>query len=162
MVFCGGGMRIVLCCGDRKWDDEEKIYRTLKHEHKKRPIAFVIEGGQVSTKEEMVGPGLREHDWRPKKYGADHQAKLAAQRLSIQVIECPANWTKFKKAAGPIRNQKQLDVAYELSCHGVLPPGQHLPNMVVFAFHKNIHKSRGTRHMVKLAKKAKVKVRIIT
>src|SRR5580692_6345193 len=113
MVLGGGRMRIILCCGDRKWDDEEKIYRTLKHEHKKRPIDFVIEGGQSSIKEYMSGSGLRPQDFRVKKCGADYLAKVAALRLGIQVVECPANWTKFKKAAGPIRNEKQLDLAFQ-------------------------------------------------
>jgi hypothetical protein len=161
-------MRIVLCCGSRRWDDLEKIYRTLKHEHKKRPIDFVIEGGQVSTKEYMDKPGTgnARYDFRQDKIGADHQAKLAAQRLGIQVIECPANWRKFKLAAGPIRNKKQLDVLISMGGTQIREAynlNMTLPEqlVLVLAFHKNIRKSIGTAGMVKLAKKAKVKVKVV-
>jgi YspA, cpYpsA-related SLOG family len=131
-------MRIVLCCGDREWEDGATIRSTLKHEHEKHPIDFVIEGGAR---------------------GADNISKLVAQRLGIQVIECPANWDKFRKGAGPIRNQNQLDVAYELA--GILDSKKGEVNLLVLAFHSNIKKSRGTKDMVNRAKKAGVKVKII-
>jgi hypothetical protein len=134
-------MRIVLCCGDRNWDDAKKIYRILKHEHKKRPIDFVIEGGAL---------------------GADYLSRVVAEKLGIQVVECPANWEYFGKKAGPIRNTQQLRLALELACEGGQISGsEQKMNMIVFAFHSNIKQSKGTKNMVEQAKKANVKVKII-
>src|ERR1700722_4889245 len=148
-------MRIVLCCGERNWDDQKKVDRALRHEHKKHPIDFVIEGGQSTPR-----------GW-PKfqpPYGADYQTKIAAQKLGIQVIECPANWVKFKKGAGPIRNSQQLRLAVTLAIEGghmSNGPEQKL-NLLVFAFHSNIKKSKGTKNMVDLVHShTRAKVRII-
>jgi hypothetical protein len=132
-------MKIVLCCGDREWDDEDKIFRVLKKEHKKHPIAYVIEGGAL---------------------GADYLSRVVAQKLGIQVIECPANWDFYKKAAGPIRNQKQLELLCMLTNLGTLGMDEDI-KVKVLAFHSNIKQSKGTKDMVNRAKKAKVKVKVI-
>jgi hypothetical protein len=148
-------MRVILCCGAREWDDEALIFDTLLKEHKKNPIDYVIEGGQESHRT-VCGP---DESW---VYGADYQCKKMAQSLAIQVIECPANWDTFKKAAGPIRNSNQLKIAMELACEGGQISGsEQKMNLLVLAFHSDIKKSKGTKDMVKRAEKAGVKVRII-
>lgn len=104
-------MRIVICCGGRGWNNQKKVDKVLSHEHKQRPIDFVIEGEQKTVSQSNWG----DDSWRGP-FGGDYQAKLAAQKLGIQVIECPANWDKFKEAAGPIRNREQLKLARALGC----------------------------------------------
>ena len=49
----------------------------------------------------------------------------------------PAEWKKYGKAAGAIRNKQMLDEAK--------------PDIVI-AFHRDISKSRGTANMIKIAK----------
>lgn len=78
--------------------------------------------------------------------GADQLAGKYAMLLGIPTAVYEANWTKHGRAAGPIRNQSMLKFGK--------------PDMVI-AFHKNLNKSKGTKNMVGLAKKAKVKVRIV-
>jgi len=40
--------------------------------------------------------------------GADQAAKILGEELDITVIPFPAEWAKYGKAAGPIRNKKML------------------------------------------------------
>lgn len=76
--------------------------------------------------------------------GADILSKEAAIECNLTYKEYPADWTQGKKA-GPIRNQRMLDEEH--------------PDMVI-AFHSNIDKSKGTKDMVRRAKKAGIPVYI--
>lgn len=58
--------------------------------------------------------------------------------------EVPADWDKYGKSAGPKRNIEMLRLS---------------PNLVV-AFHNDLAGSRGTKHMVKIARKAGVPVEV--
>ncbi len=71
--------------------------------------------------------------------GADRLAGATALALGCTVIAVPANWWKYPKAGGPIRNQRMLD--------------QFEPN-VVLAFSGG----KGTANMVELARKRKIDV----
>ena len=82
--------------------------------------------------------------------GADTLGKFAAERIGLKVINdgkgFPAEWKRYGKGAGPIRNQQMLD--------------EGKPD-VVLAFHENISESRGTKDMVARARGAGIKVVII-
>jgi len=75
--------------------------------------------------------------------GADSIAGMLAKQRGLEVLEFPAQWTKYGKAAGPIRNKQMLD--------------EGKPDKV-YAFYANKKKSRGTANMVKQAKAAGVPV----
>jgi phosphoribosylformylglycinamidine (FGAM) synthase-like amidotransferase family enzyme len=75
--------------------------------------------------------------------GADHLASCWAKRNGIELHSYPADWNKHGKAAGPIRNQQMLD--------------EGKPDMVI-AFPGG----RGTADMVARARKAGVRVHLIT
>lgn len=66
--------------------------------------------------------------------GADHIGELYAQKNNLQCVQYPANWNKYGRAAGPIRNEEMARVADAL-----------------IAFWDG--QSRGTRSMIRLAKK---------
>jgi N-glycosidase YbiA len=78
--------------------------------------------------------------------GADQISKEIAEELGMEVLKFPANWSLGKKA-GPLRNAKMLK--------------EGKPNLVV-AFHNDIDNSKGTKNMIDKAKKAGIKVKIIT
>ena len=42
--------------------------------------------------------------------GADTLANTVCKELGIEQVRIPAAWNKYKKAAGPIRNQLMLDL----------------------------------------------------
>ncbi len=71
-------------------------------------------------------------------YGIDNLAGSIAKSLGLQTKIYPAEWNKYGRAAGPIRN-KQMLVSEN-------------PTLVL-AFHPNIKDSKGTKNMITQAYK---------
>lgn len=71
--------------------------------------------------------------------GVDAAAASWAAAAGVSVIELPANWGKFGKSAGMIRNREMLEIAD-----------------AVIAIWDG--KSRGTKHMIHIARHAGVPV----
>ena len=76
--------------------------------------------------------------------GADSLAKKAATDLNLPVKEYPAEWKKYGRAAGPKRNQKMLDENSDIK--------------LVIAFHEDIENSKGTKDMIKRARKKNLEI----
>jgi hypothetical protein len=119
----------ILVCGSRDWNDFTTIAKYLEElnstdNHVEKPIT-IIHGGCK---------------------GADSIAGYLAAQLGFQVRVFTADWSKYGKAAGLIRNQQMLD------------EGQ--PNLVV-AFHNALEDSKGTLDMVSRARKAEINVIVI-
>jgi hypothetical protein len=112
----------LLVCGDRNWDD----YYTLKRAIVKLNPNIIIEG---------------------ECKGADIMARKIAEELGIVVIHFPADWEKYGRAAGPIRNAQQLK--------------EGNPDLVLAA-HNDIKNSKGTRDMIRRSLKANKAVYLIT
>lgn len=80
--------------------------------------------------------------------GADSMANDAAKRLGIAVDPYPVHdrdWERLGLRAGPMRNRRML---------GTLVKGRDR----VIAFHKNVHKSKGTKDMINQAVRAGIRV----
>ena len=77
--------------------------------------------------------------------GADTIGREAADVLKIPVSKFPAKLSQFGKLAGPIRNQQMID--------------EGNPDLVL-AFHDNLKTSKGTKDMVKRARKAQIEVQV--
>ena len=114
-------MRIIVC-GSREWTDEDVIKRLLKE----FSPDVVIEG---------------------ECRGADLLAKKCANELGIRVEPYPANWDRYGRGAGPIRN-KQMIV-------------EGKPDLVV-AFHNDIKNSLGTKNMLWQAKSYGIPTNLIS
>ena len=108
----------VLICGDRNYKDWVRIQEYLDTLQKR---TIIIHGGAR---------------------GADSIAGNLATSLKMKVIKFPADWDKYGKAAGVLRNQQMLD------------EGQ--PSLVVY-FHKDLENSKGTKDMVTRAISSKIK-----
>lgn len=109
----------VLVCGGRGFADSGLVFATLDALAKTEVIDCIIEG-----------------DAR----GADRIAGAWAKRRRIDLRLFPADWNKYGKRAGPIRNQEMLD------------KGE--PDLVI-AFPGGV----GTADMVRRARAAGVEVR---
>jgi beta-phosphoglucomutase-like phosphatase (HAD superfamily) len=72
--------------------------------------------------------------------------RYEAQERSVHVAEIKALWSTRRKGAGPQRNAAML----------ALEPDE------VIAFHEDIAASRGTADMVRRARKAGIKVRVVS
>lgn len=116
----------LLGCGDRWWTDQQLVDDTLDGIHAVTPITMLIEG---------------------EARGADKACRSWAERRGVPFTPYPADWGRYGRAAGPIRNQQQLD--------------EGKPDRVV-AFHDNLRESKGTAHMVRIARDAGLPVTIIT
>lgn len=111
----------VLVCGSRSWNDYDAIYGALAE--------LVAERGSFSV---MHGAAR----------GADRLAGEAARRLGLEVVEYPADWKRYGRRAGYLRNEQMLAAG---------------PDLVV-AFHEA--GSRGTAHTIALAREAGIEVRV--
>ena len=106
----------VLVCGGRDYDDEDAVRAELQS----LPPCTIVHG-----------------DAR----GADRLADRIAAEMFIVTEPHPADWTRYGKAAGPIRNQEMLDSGINLVI--AFPGGS------------------GTADMVRRARKAGVEIREI-
>lgn len=112
----------VLVCGARDWTDADAIRREL----------LALPAGSV-----VIEGAAR---------GADRLAAQIARELGLGVEEYPADWMRYGRAAGPIRNRRMLE--------------EGKPDLVL-AFHADLARSKGTRDMVERAQKAGTEVRVV-
>ena len=108
----------ILICGDRNYKDWLRIQDYLN---------------TISRTTIIIHGGAR---------GADSLAGNLATSLKMKVIKFPAEWDKYGKAAGVLRNQQMLDDGH--------------PDLVVY-FHKDLENSKGTKDMVTRAIDNKIK-----
>jgi hypothetical protein len=106
----------VLICGSRHWSDWHLIKSVLET---LEPESTVIIHGAAK--------------------GADTLAAILAVEMGFyQVKAYPTQWSKYGRAAGPIRNQQMLD--------------EEDPE-IVHAFSDDLYSSKGAKDMVRRAKK---------
>ncbi|CAH1657736.1 conserved hypothetical protein [Hyphomicrobiales bacterium] len=108
----------VLVCGGREYANRKRLRSALSDMHKEAPISVVIAGGAP---------------------GADRLAEEWARHYGVPAIRMEANWTRYGKKAGPIRNQWMIDLCS--------------PEVVV-AFPGGF----GTTDMIRRARSANIKV----
>ena len=114
----------VLLCGGRNWADRDKVRNLLTGFD--ADTTLIVEGGCR---------------------GADTIGREEAEKLGIEVITEKAEWEKFGKAAGRIRNQMMYDTYH--------------PDMIL-AFHEDLKSSKGTKHMIEVAVKGGTPFRLVT
>lgn len=80
--------------------------------------------------------------------GADRLGEQYANSLNIRVACFEANWQKYGKVAGPMRNAEMAKYASEEGYTGVL-----------IAFWDG--ESRGTEHMIKVAERKGLEIKVV-
>lgn len=116
----------ILLCGDRFWTDRESIRLTLA-EYAKKP----------------GGPHVLIHG---AARGADRIGGEIAAELGFDVVAVPAEWARYGRTAGPIRNSVMLAMQPD----------------VVLAFHADLGRSRGTKDTLMKAYKAGIPLHRVT
>lgn len=104
----------ILVTGDRNWTDKAFMKRVLLDFD---PNTTVLVHGNCK--------------------GADILAGEVATELGMEVEVYPANWKRYNRAAGPIRNLEML----------------HTKPHLIMVWHDNLAQSRGTKNCVEAAKK---------
>ena len=74
--------------------------------------------------------------------GADSLGEKYATEMGYKLEQYPANWNKYGKRAGYLRNKQMADVAHACVCFWD-------------------SKSKGTKHMIDLANEKKLKLRVV-
>jgi len=110
----------VLVTGGRDFSDTILLFETLDEIHSKTTITQVIHGAAS---------------------GADTLANTWALQKKVPVESCPADWARYGRAAGPVRNKEMLEAGPDLV---VAFPG-----------------GKGTADMVKRARKAGLEVVVV-
>ena len=118
----------ILVTGDRNWDDITTVVETLKN----YPPGTTLVHGACR--------------------GADIICAAVAEALGFVVKAYPADWTQFKRAAGPIRNQQMIDVE----------SSEESPIDVCLAFHNDIYQSHGTADMLDRVIKKDIPFKLVT
>lgn len=127
----------ILVCGDRNWTDGFLIASKLRSLHNE--IALGTGELNLPLSDFVVIDGAAR--------GADSLGHQAAMNLGMDTMRFRADWERYGRAAGPIRNQQMLT--------------EGKPDLVL-AFHDDIENSKGTKDMVARARKAGVPVEIIS
>lgn len=110
---------VLFVCGDRNWTDGPVLHA---------PLREAWDTGAI-----IVTGGCR---------GADQLAEEAAVSLGYLPVRCPAPWSHYGRAAGPLRNAAMLRLLVAL--RGAGHP------VTCFACHDNLAASRGTAGMLDL------------
>lgn len=115
----------VLICGNRDYTQNTVIKEFIIEQQKTNGNLIIIHGAAT---------------------GADTIASNAAKSLGIPTESYPAQWDKYGRGAGPIRNQQMLDTK---------------PDLVVAFTHKPLSESKGTKDMITRARRAGVKTLVM-
>lgn len=99
-------LALVLVCGGRDYSDRKQIFLTL--DRYKPRIGGILTGAAT---------------------GADLLAEEWARKSEVDYIGCPAKWSIYERAAGPLRNQYMLD-NYEVGAVIAFPGGVGTRDMI--------------------------------
>ena len=136
--------KVILISGDRNWgnrpyldDDESKAEAQRQNAEDRLTFGLAMDKW-------VAKHGLPQVIVEGCARGADRAAEWwASNHPSIHVAHYPADWAREGKAAGPLRNIRMLK--------------EGKPSAVI-AFHRDLARSKGTGHMVKIALAAGIKV----
>ncbi|OUO26617.1 hypothetical protein B5F87_13695 [Eubacterium sp. An3] len=136
-----------------KGKGEEGHWRIeLKYTRKPR---IIVAGSRnftdYSVVEKVLQDYLKTYPWEVEMIsgtakGADLLGERFASTYGYKIVRFPANWTRYGKSAGPIRNEEMAK--YAAKEYGVL-----------FAFWNG--SSRGTKSMIEFAKQYGLEIHII-
>lgn len=112
---------------------------------------ILVSGSRTWTDKKTIRKFLKQYDKRKtlfihgKAKGFDQLFDKLAKKRGFGVAEVEANWNFYHRAAGPIRNGWML----------------WLKPCRMFAFHKNIKQSKGTKNCLLGAKKRNIPTKVI-
>jgi len=116
----------ILVTGAREWTDEQMVYDVLaKHANQQ---CTLIHGNCE---------------------GLDIIAATAGEKLGFTIKSYPANWKKYGRSAGPIRNREMVRELLNYD------------DKIMYAFHDCLEQSRGTKDCVNHAKKVGIIAKIV-
>ncbi|QHB38088.1 DprA-like DNA processing chain A [Mycobacterium phage Noelle] len=94
-------MRRVLVTGSRDWRDRPEVWRTLQDELDKSPDGIVVVHGAARGADDIADRWA----WGMHQMG-----------YKVEPEDHPADWDKYGKAAGHIRNREMVNLGADV-CH---------------------------------------------
>ena len=138
----------VLVCGSRTWGKPVWNARLRARVYTDKPAVEILQSlvwGAFAADLNTESDDVLIHGAAP---GADELASwFADDSPVIEPLPFPADWDRYGKSAGYIRNQQMLD--------------EGKPDLVIAFVDKPLAESRGTKNMVHLAKVAGVKTVVV-
>ncbi len=127
----------ILVTGSRYWDDEDTFIRGVT-------VAIEDLTGRMPAEKEIVivHGDARGADAMSESYVNRTRNFFAGHGITIRTERHPADWNTHGKAAGPIRNQKMVDLGADLC----------------IAFLKRGEKNIGTKNCMAAARRAGIEV----
>lgn len=102
-------MRLIVC-GGRDYSNMLKAFEVLDAIHKATPVEVIRQGGAS---------------------GADRIAAMWAVARNVPCVNYPADWQRWGKGAGPIRNRVMANAGADLLV--AFPGGRGTANMILEA-----------------------------
>lgn len=135
----------LLITGDRNWGNPD-VYGEHEALQQKRRMQRILAAAQKLHPNAILVHG--------NARGADQLSGIYAARLwgADRIEAHPAQWSKYGRAAGPIRNQFMLDESQRRAEQD----GHQLTHAI--AFHPNLENSTGTKDMVSRLEKRGIPV----
>jgi len=134
-------MKRMLICGDRFWGRVEVLPKEMSGRYTSNVACFEVMKRYIEFARMVGFNSIVEGE----ALGADSMSGEIGTLMGFEVIRELADWGKYHKGAGLVRNSKML--TYE-------------PQLVI-AFHGDISQSRGTLNMITQARKAGVPVILV-
>jgi hypothetical protein len=136
----------MLVCGDRKWgifNFPDGTIDTNKRRLLRKATFWMLSTIAEDTADTLIEGCAPGADRMSEEWAHD----LAGRSVLKKHLHFPANWAEEGKSAGPRRNIRMLE--------------EGKPHFVV-ALHDDLDNSRGTGHMVKIARAADIPVYTFT
>lgn len=129
-------MAKVIVCGSRTYNDWEIANENIRLFTRHLSDVTIISGCCSDEKNGVLTFTRKDGT---KVYGADGLGERYAEENNIPIIYCPADWKKYGKAAGPIRNKEMGEI------------GTHC-----MAFYEGLFPTKGTQSMINIARSKKL------
>jgi len=123
----------VIACGSRTFSDSDVIDNVL--------LGFACQAWAWNETFVLIQGGAKGADKLADEWAACENG------YSVERLQFDAKWDEHGKAAGPIRNGRMLD--------------EGRPDLVIAFVDKPLAESKGTAHMVRIAREAGVKTIVV-
>ena len=140
---------VVLVTGDRDWTDWELLYSVLD-----QADPDILIEGEARGADKWSRNWAESRGFSPLEPNFHNGVYVPHSSITGKVFfPMPADWKRFKRAAGPIRNGQMATLLKFFA--------DAMYDCEVYAFHNDIENSKGTKDMVGRVKKLEIMIHLI-
>lgn len=143
------GLKVLLVTGDRNWQDKEVMAKALN-----AYAPHILIEGEARGADKLSRYWAEEQGYTHLGNGNGHNLPTHAKYDRKRFVMMPADWDKYGRSAGPIRNRLQASLLTWCREQGA--------RCRVYAFHDAIDESKGTKDMINVCIKSGFDVTLFT